>query len=33
LMEVPFLCVSSIWNLDNHVSIVNQIEVSVIWKL
>jgi len=32
-MEVPDLGSSSIWNLDDHISIVNQVEVSVIWEL
>jgi len=31
LMEVPFLGVSSIWNLNYHVSIVDQVKVSVLW--
>jgi hypothetical protein len=31
LMEIPNLRISSVWSLDNHVSIVYQINVSVIW--
>jgi hypothetical protein len=33
LVEVPSLGSSAIWCLDDHVSIVDQIEVSVVWKL
>jgi hypothetical protein len=29
LMEVPYLCLSTIWSLDNEVSIVDQIKVSM----
>jgi hypothetical protein len=30
LMEVPDLSVSSIWSLDDHVSVVDQIKISVL---
>jgi hypothetical protein len=33
LMEVPHLSLSTVWCLDDHVSVVNQIKVSTIWKL
>jgi len=33
LMEVPNLGLSSIWNLDDHVSVVDQVEVSIVWQL
>jgi len=29
LMEVPDLSLSSIWSLDDHVSVVDQVEVSM----
>ena len=29
-MEIPDLCLSSIWNLDDHVSVIDQIKVSVL---
>jgi hypothetical protein len=32
-MEIPDLSISSIWCLDNHISVVNQVEVSVLWQL
>jgi len=32
LMEVPHLGSSSVWNLDNHVPVVDEVEVSVIWE-
>jgi hypothetical protein len=32
-VEIPSLSVSSIWNLDDHVSIVDQIEILVVRKL
>jgi hypothetical protein len=32
-VEVPNLSVSSIWCLDDHISIVDQVKVSVIWQL
>ena len=32
-MEVPDLGSSSVWNLDDHISVVDQVEVSVIWQL
>jgi hypothetical protein len=31
-MEVPNLGSSTIWSLDNHVSVIDQIKVSVVWK-
>jgi hypothetical protein len=31
LMEVPDLGSSTVWNLNDHVSIVNEIEISVVW--
>ena len=31
-MEVPDLSLSSIWNLDHHISIVDQVKVSVLWQ-
>jgi len=31
-MEVPDLSLSAIWSLDDHVSVVDQVEVSVVWK-
>jgi hypothetical protein len=30
-MEVPDLSLSSIWSLDDHVSVVDKIEISVTW--
>lgn len=33
LMEIPDLSVSSIWSLDHHVSVVNEIKVSVVREL
>jgi hypothetical protein len=32
LVEVPNLCSSSIWNLNDHVSIVDQVKISVVWQ-
>jgi len=32
LMEVPDLSLSSIWSLDNHVSVVDKVKISVAWK-
>jgi hypothetical protein len=32
LVEVPDLSSSSVWNLDDHVSIVDQVKVSLIWE-
>lgn len=32
-MEIPNLCVSTIWSFDDHVSVVNQIKVSVFFHL
>jgi len=32
-MEVPYLSLSAIWSLDNHVSVVDQIKISVVLKL
>jgi hypothetical protein len=32
LMEVPDLSLSTIWCLDNKVSVVDQVKVSVVWK-
>lgn len=32
-MEIPNLSTSTIWGLDNHISIVNQVEVSVFFEL
>jgi hypothetical protein len=31
-MEIPDLSLSSVWCLDNHVSVVDQVEVSAVWK-
>jgi hypothetical protein len=31
-MEVPDLSSSTVWNLDDHISVVNEIEVSLVWK-
>jgi hypothetical protein len=31
-MEIPYLSLSTIWNLDDHVSVVDEVEVSVVWK-
>jgi len=31
-MEVPDLSLSTIWNLDNHISVVDQVKVSVLWQ-
>ena len=31
-MEVPFLRFSSVSNLDDHVSIIDQIKVPLVWK-
>jgi hypothetical protein len=31
-MEVPNLSLSTIWCLDNKVSVVDQVKVSVVWK-
>jgi hypothetical protein len=33
LVEVPDLSSSAIWNLDDHVSVVDQVKVSVLWQL
>jgi hypothetical protein len=33
LMEIPDLRVSSVWSLDNHVSVVNKIKVSILLHL
>jgi len=32
-VEVPNLGSSTVWNLNDHVSVVNQVKVSVVWKL
>jgi hypothetical protein len=32
LVEVPDLSLSSIWCLDDHVSVVNEIKISVLWQ-
>jgi hypothetical protein len=32
-MEVPNLSSSSIWSLDDHVSVVDKIEILVVWEL
>jgi hypothetical protein len=32
LMEVPDLSSSAVWNLDNHISIVDQVKISVSWE-
>jgi hypothetical protein len=32
-MEVPSLCVSLVGCLDNHLSVVDQVKISVIWEL
>jgi len=32
-VEVPDLSSSSVWNLDNHVSIVDQVKISIVWKM
>jgi Zn-dependent M16 (insulinase) family peptidase len=32
-MEVPNLSSSSVWNLDDHVSVVDQVKISVVWEL
>jgi hypothetical protein len=32
-MEVPDLSSSTIWSLDDHVSIVDKVEVSIVWEL
>jgi hypothetical protein len=32
-MEVPYLSLSAIWCLDDHVSVIDQVEVSVFWHL
>jgi hypothetical protein len=32
LVEVPDLGSSAVWNLDDHIPVVDEIEVSVIWK-
>jgi hypothetical protein len=32
LVEVPDLGSSAVWNLDDHVSVVNEIEISVVWQ-
>ena len=32
-MEVPDLGSSTVWNLDDHISVVDQIKISVIWQL
>jgi hypothetical protein len=33
LVEVPNLGSSAIWNLDDHVPIVDKVKISVVWKL
>jgi hypothetical protein len=33
LVEIPNLSFSTVCNLDNHVPVVDQVEVSVLWKL
>jgi hypothetical protein len=33
LVEVPNLGSSAIWNLDDHISIVDEVKISVVWKL
>jgi hypothetical protein len=33
LMEIPHLSVSSIWSLDDHVSVVDQVKISVLFHL
>jgi hypothetical protein len=33
LVEVPDLGSSAIWNLDDHVPVVDKVEISVVWKL
>jgi hypothetical protein len=33
LMEVPYLSISSVWSLNDHVSVVDQIKVSVLFHL
>jgi len=30
-MEVPDLSLSSIWSLDDHVSVVNEVKISTTW--
>jgi hypothetical protein len=32
LVEVPDLGSSTVWNLDDHVSVVDQVKVSVVWQ-
>jgi hypothetical protein len=32
-MEVPFLGISTVWSLDDHVSVVDQVKVFVTWQL
>jgi len=32
-MEVPDLSSSTVWNLNDHISVIDQVEVSVIWEL
>jgi len=32
LVEVPDLGSSTVWNLDDHISVVDQVKVSVIWE-
>jgi len=32
-MEVPYLSISSVWSLNDHVSVVDQIKVSVLFHL
>jgi len=32
LVEVPDLSSSTVWNLDDHVSVIDQVKVSVIWE-
>jgi hypothetical protein len=32
-MEIPHLGLSTVWNLDHHVSVVDQVKISVVWEL
>jgi len=32
LVEVPDLGSSSIWNLNDHIPVVDKVEISVVWK-
>jgi hypothetical protein len=32
LVEVPDLSLSSVWSLDDHVSVVDEIKISVLWQ-